>query len=64
MDGKSIYDSLRRKKAFISDMDGVLYHGSRLLPGAAEFVRFLQENGKDYLLPGYLILFDTRAFEL
>lgn len=49
MDGKSIYDTLRRKKAFISDMDGVLYHGSRLLPGAAEFVRFLQENGKDYL---------------
>ncbi|MBP5183084.1 MAG: HAD family hydrolase [Lentisphaeria bacterium] len=49
MEKEDLYVSLRRKKAFISDMDGVLYHGSRLLPGAAEFVRFLHETGKDFL---------------
>lgn len=37
------------KKGFICDMDGVLYHGSKLLPGALEFIRWLQENGKKYL---------------
>ena len=37
------------KKGFICDMDGVLYHGNRILPGAAEFVRWLQENNKEYL---------------
>ncbi|MDO4492992.1 MAG: HAD-IIA family hydrolase [Clostridia bacterium] len=30
-------------------MDGVLYHGNRLLPGALEFIRWLQENNKQYL---------------
>ncbi len=40
---------LRNKKAFISDMDGVVYHGDRLLPGAKEFVDWLNENGKDFL---------------
>lgn len=39
----------RKKKGFICDMDGVLYHGSRLLPGAAEFVRWLQQEQKEYL---------------
>ncbi|MFA6714657.1 MAG: HAD-IIA family hydrolase [Victivallaceae bacterium] len=37
------------KKGFISDMDGVIYHGNKLLPGAAEFVDWLNENGKKYL---------------
>ncbi len=26
-------DALRAKKAFICDMDGVIYHGNQLLPG-------------------------------
>ena len=39
----------RRKKGFICDMDGVLYHGSRPLPGAAEFIRWLQQENKQYL---------------
>ncbi len=43
------FESLRNKKAFISDMDGVIYHGRKLLPGAMEFVRWLQENDKKYL---------------
>lgn len=37
------------KKGFICDMDGVLYHGNKLLPGAAEFVTWLQDSGKEYL---------------
>ncbi len=30
-------------------MDGVIYHGNRILPGAAEFIRWLQENNKEFL---------------
>ena len=42
-------ESLKAKKAFISDMDGVIYHGNKLLSGAAEFVGWLNENDKKYL---------------
>lgn len=37
------------KNGFIIDMDGVIYHGSRLLPGAERFVAWLQQNGKGFL---------------
>ena len=30
-------------------MDGVLYHGNRVLPGAVEFIQWLQREKKDYL---------------
>ena len=40
---------LMRKKAFISDMDGVIYHGNLLLPGVREFVDWLEKNGKEYI---------------
>ena len=36
-------------KGFICDMDGVLYHGNRLLPGAAEFISWLQREKKEFL---------------
>ena len=39
----------KEKKGFICDMDGVLYHGNKLLPGAADFIHWLQENEKEYL---------------
>ncbi len=39
----------KKKKGFICDMDGVLYHGNKLLPGAVEFINWLQENKKEYL---------------
>ena len=39
----------QNKKGFICDMDGVLYHGNRLLPGAVEFINWLQKNGREYL---------------
>ena len=38
-----------QKKGFICDMDGVLYHGNRVLPGAVEFIQWLQREKKDYL---------------
>ena len=38
-----------RKAGFICDMDGVVYHGNRLLPGAQAFVQWLQEHDKRYL---------------
>lgn len=40
---------IREKKGFISDMDGVIYHGSTLLPGVKEFVAWLQKEKKQFL---------------
>lgn len=37
------------KKGFICDMDGVIYHGNRILPGVKEFVSWLQRENKQYL---------------
>ncbi|PKL07087.1 MAG: TIGR01457 family HAD-type hydrolase [Spirochaetae bacterium HGW-Spirochaetae-9] len=42
-------DIIRAKNAFIIDMDGVIYHGNRLLPGAAELVAWLKANDKKFL---------------
>ena len=42
-------DAIRGKRAFICDMDGVLYHGNRLLPGAAAFVDWLKREDKRFL---------------
>lgn len=44
-----MYDILKNKAAFISDMDGVIYHGNNLLPGAADFVRMLEKKQLKYL---------------
>jgi len=40
---------LKDKKGFICDMDGVIYHGNRLVEGAKEFVDWLKNNGKKFL---------------
>ena len=40
---------LREKKGFICDMDGVIYHGNKLLPGVKEFVEWLYKEGKRFL---------------
>lgn len=37
------------KKGFICDMDGVIYHGNKILPGVPEFIQWLQDEGKEYL---------------
>ena len=42
-------ESLRSKKGFICDMDGVIYHGNQLLPGVKEFVEWLQKEEKQFL---------------
>jgi NagD protein len=42
-------DALKSKRGFICDMDGVIYHGSRLLEGSKAFVDWLKTQGKRYL---------------
>ena len=42
-------EGIRSKKAFICDMDGVIYHGNRLLDGVKHFIDWLQEHNKEYL---------------
>ena len=42
-------ENLQHKKAFICDMDGVIYHGSKLLPGVLEFVQWMQREEKKFL---------------
>lgn len=38
-----------KKKGFICDMDGVIYHGDRILPGVLEFVEWLKNENKRFL---------------
>ena len=40
---------IRNKKGFICDMDGVIYHGSKILPGVAEFVNWMIESNKKFV---------------
>ena len=49
MDIEKIKEKIRDKKGFISDMDGVIYHGNKLLPGVVEFVEWLKREGKSFL---------------
>ncbi len=41
--------NFNEKKGFICDMDGVIYHGNKLLPGVHEFINWLKMNDKEYL---------------
>ncbi|KAI8919637.1 N-acetylglucosamine phosphatase [Entophlyctis helioformis] len=41
--------AIRDKEGFICDMDGVIYHGSILLPGVKEFIAWLRQHGKRFL---------------
>lgn len=49
MNKQKIIDEIRKKRGFICDMDGVLYHGERLLPGTREFVEWLTKEKKQFL---------------
>jgi NagD protein len=40
---------IRSKRAFLIDMDGVIYHGNKLLRGALELVDWLTRNDKVFL---------------
>ena len=42
-------EKIRNKKAFICDMDGVIFHGKRLLDGSRQFVDWLKAENKEYL---------------
>lgn len=42
-------ESIRAKKGFICDMDGVIYHGNQILPGVKEFVDWLYREKKNFL---------------
>mgnify|MGYP001023961884 CR=1 FL=1 len=41
--------AISEKKAFIIDMDGVIYHGNKLLPHVPAFVDWLVDNNKQFL---------------
>ena len=42
-------DIIRQKLGFICDMDGVIYHGNRVLPGVQEFVNWMIDNDKRFV---------------
>lgn len=44
-----LLQELRSKQGYICDMDGVIYHGNRLLPGVKEFVDWLYKENKRFL---------------
>lgn len=46
---QELLEELRAKKGFISDMDGVIYHGNKILPGVREFVAWLYREKKEFL---------------
>ena len=46
---KPILEAIRQKQGFICDMDGVIYHGNKLLDGVPEFVDWLKKENKAYL---------------
>lgn len=53
-------DKLQNCELFLLDMDGTLYLGDAVLPGAHEFVKGLADMGKDYV---YLTNNSSRASE-
>jgi NagD protein len=42
-------EKIKSKAGFIIDMDGVIYHGNKLLAGVPEFLSWLENSGKKYL---------------
>jgi NagD protein len=46
---EQLIKNIKEKTGFIIDMDGVIYHGNKLLPGVDEFLAWLENAGKKYL---------------
>jgi NagD protein len=46
---KETITRIKQKSGFICDMDGVIYHGDKLLPGVKEFIDWLKAENKKYL---------------
>ena len=42
-------ENIKNKVGFICDMDGVIYHGNKLLDGVTEFVEWMQANDKKFV---------------
>ncbi len=47
--GNSDIEKIKEKSAFIIDMDGVIYHGNKILPGVPDFISWLEDSGKKFL---------------
>ena len=46
---EELLEILRNKQGYISDMDGVIYHGNCILPGVKDFVDWLYKEDKPFL---------------
>jgi len=46
---EQVLQNIKSKSGFIIDMDGVIYHGNRLLPGVTDFLEWLEKTDKKYL---------------
>ena len=42
-------DNIKNKLGFICDMDGVIYHGNKILDGVTEFINWMQSNNKKFV---------------
>ena len=42
-------EKIKNKLGFICDMDGVIYHGNKILDGVTEFVNWMLENNKKFV---------------
>ncbi|MBQ1988738.1 MAG: HAD family hydrolase [Clostridia bacterium] len=42
-------NELKNKQGFICDMDGVIYHGNKVLDGVQEFINWLIDNDKKFV---------------
>ena len=42
-------NKILEKKGFICDMDGVIYHGNKILDGVADFVNWMLDNDKKFV---------------
>jgi len=49
MEHKKIIEKIRNKTGFICDMDGVIYHGNKVLDGVPEFVDWLKTENKKFV---------------
>lgn len=53
-------EEAEEKKSFLIDMDGVLIHGTNLIPGAEAFIEQLEKQARKYLIVTNNPLYTTR----
>ncbi len=49
MTKKESIEIIKSKQGFICDMDGVIYHGNKILPGVRKFVEWLKKENKKFI---------------